>query len=674
MKRRNFLKTGASLGLYPLAASSLPLGGVSITSPFLVNPCNVTDRSLVLIFLNGANDIVNTTVALDQLSAYANHRPTTYLPQNQLITLDSGLASNQQIGLHPSLSDFKSLYDSGLLTIIQRAGYAAPNKSHFKATDNWMTGSGGSTNQNTGWIGRFLQDRYPGYNGNPFLGEPDPLGILIGSTTNTGFHTFEQHNYEINLSGQDPAGFYSLISSLSGAPIPNIPNTEHGGKLSFLTEIENSVNVYAQRISSTFNNGSNSSSVTYPNSNLGDQLKSIARMLAGGSRTKIFMASKGGWDNHSGLVDGNNSITGTHANLLGDLGASIKAFQDDLAALSLDGNVMTVVFSEFGRKIIENGSLGIDHGTLTSMFVVGKGAKSGVIGDNLDLDNQDNQGAANPNQLQNDYRTVFATLAQDWLGAKDESLQNTFIAPSLYSQKLDIIDTSSIVPASCYYTPQPPIVCACLHVKIYLEGYFDQATGEMRGDLLAANLLPTNQPFNVAPFSYAGTETVTTFPTDTTDWILVQLRDSSDISTIIGTKAALIKKDGLLMETDGTPGISFPGIPDGEYHLALFHRSHLAVLSSDTILTDAPSSIYDFSISDVQAFGDNQLKQVGSTYCMIAGDLDHDNIINNQDFDKWKQNEGSTSVYHDADINGDGNIDAADETLWRGNRSKLGNL
>ena len=77
-------------------------------------------------------------------------------------------------------------------------------------------------------------------------------------------------------------------------------------------------------------------------------------MLAGGSRTKIFMASKGGWDNHSGLVDGNNSITGTHASLLGDLGASIKAFQDDLAALSLDGNVMTVVFSEFGRKIIEN--------------------------------------------------------------------------------------------------------------------------------------------------------------------------------------------------------------------------------------------------------------------------------------------------------------------------------
>ena len=108
-----------------------------------------------------------------------------------------------------------------------------------------------------------------------------------------------------------------MISSLSGAPIPNIPNTEHGGKLSFLSEIENSVNVYAQRISSTFNNGSNSSSVTYPDSNLGDQLKSIARMLAGGSRTKIFMASKGGWDNHSGLVDGNNSITGTHASLLG---------------------------------------------------------------------------------------------------------------------------------------------------------------------------------------------------------------------------------------------------------------------------------------------------------------------------------------------------------------------
>ena len=674
MKRRNFLKTSASLGFYPLAASSLPLGGVSITSPFLMNPCNVTDRSLVLIFLNGANDIVNTTVALDQLSNYATHRPTTYLPQNQLITLDSSLAANKQIGLHPSLSDFKTLYDNDLLTIVQRAGYASPNKSHFKATDNWMTGSGGATNSNTGWIGRFLNDRYPGYNGNPFLGEPDPLGILIGSTTNTGFHTNEQHKYEINLSGQDPAGFYSLISSLSGAPIPNIPNTEHGGKLGFLAQIENSVNVYAQRISTTFNNGSNSSSVTYPNSNLGDQLKSIARMLAGGSRTKIFMASKGGWDNHSNLVDGNNSTTGQHASLLGDLGSSVKAFQDDLAALGLDGNVMTVVFSEFGRKIIENGSLGIDHGTLTSMFVVGKGSKSGVIGDNLDLNDQDNQGAANPAQLQNDYRTVFATLAQDWLGANDTSLNNTFISPSLYSQKLDLIDNANIVPANCYYTPQPPIVCACLHVKIYLEGYFDIATGEMHGDLLTANLLPTAQPFNIAPFNYAGAETVITFPSDTTDWVLVQLRDSEDISTIIGTKAALIKKDGLLMEVDGTPGISFPGIPDGEYHLAIFHRSHLAVLSGSTIQTDAPSSIYDFSISDVQAYGNDQLKQVGTVYCMFAGDLDQDGIINNQDFSKWKQSDGINNVYNDADIDGDGNVDSADETLWKGNRSKLGNL
>ena len=135
MKRRNFLKTSASLGFYPLAASPLPFGKVAITNPFLSNPCNVTDKCMVLIFLNGANDIVNSTVALNQFSDYANHRPTTHIPQNQLITLDSGLPSNQQIGLHPSLTDFKALYDNDLLTIVQRAGYGSPNKSHFKATD-----------------------------------------------------------------------------------------------------------------------------------------------------------------------------------------------------------------------------------------------------------------------------------------------------------------------------------------------------------------------------------------------------------------------------------------------------------------------------------------------------------------------------------------------------------
>ena len=179
-------------------------------------------------------------------------------------------------------------------------------------------------------------------------------------------------------------------------------------------------------------------------------------MLSGGSRTKVFMTTIGGFDTHVNQVDQGATTTGGHANLLQNVGDSIRAFQDDIKAQGLDNNVLTVVFSEFGRKIIQNGSYGIDHGTLNSIFVVGKGVDGGVIGNNVDLQNQDNQGAPNPNQTQYDYRQVYGTILQDWLGANDTSIDNTFAnnqTGSYTNQKLPIINTNNLVPSNCYFTP-----------------------------------------------------------------------------------------------------------------------------------------------------------------------------------------------------------------------------
>ncbi len=674
MNRRNFFKTTIPLGLYPMMVGGLPFRSIAATSPFMVGPCEPTDRSMVVIFLNGGNDFVNTAVPLNQMSAYAQFRPDIMLPESSLITLDNSLPDEQQLGLHPALTDFKSLYDDGMLSLIQRVGYPAPNRSHFKSLDNMLTGSGGNlANLPTGWLGRFLEDRYPGYNGNPFLGEPDPLGILFGNMNKTGFHTFEEHNYEINLTGQDPAGFYTLISSLSGAPIQNIPLTEHGEMLSHIAEIENSVNVYAQRISETFNNGSNSS-VVYPNSNLGNQLRTIARMLKGGSRTKLFMATTGGFDNHISLVDELDTTTGNHANLLGNVGASIKAFQDDLTALALDSNVLTVVFSEFGRKIIQNDSMGTDHGTVSNMFVVGKGVEGGVIGENVDLSDQDNPGAPRPSQLQNDYRKVFATLLQDWLGANDTSLESTFLSNEFYSEKLNLINESNLVPASCYVEPEVPIVCACIHVKVALEGFYDENQQIMKTNLVDAGLVPMTQPYSGTPFNYNGDESLTEFPDGTVDWLLVELRESADFNSVIVRKAVLLKSDGTIMEPDGTPGIFFENVEDGEYHLAIIHRTHLPIISNEPIPTDAPSFIFDFTQSELAAAGNSQLKRVGLAWCMIAGDADNNHVIDNRDFNVWKQNEGKSSIYSSADLNADGNVNDQDYNLWFENRSKLGNL
>ncbi len=674
MKRRQFLKASAPLGFLPVIAGSLPVRTLAATSPFVFNPCEVTDRTMVIIYLNGGNDIMNTLVPLNQLAEYANHRPDIRLPESSLITLDGTLPDNQQLGMHPNLIGMKNLYDDGLLNIVQRVGYDLPNKSHFKALDNWLTGSGGAIqNLQDGWIGRFLNDRYSGYNGNPFLGEPDPLGILFGSMNKTGFHTFEEHSFEINLSGQDPAGFYSLISSLSGAPIVNIPDTEQGEMLRHIAEIENSVNVYAQRITETFNAGTNSA-VTYPDTSLGNQLRTIARMLNGGSRTKIFMATTGGFDTHVNEVVGGETTTGNHANLMQNIGDSVKAFQDDLAALTLDSNVVTVIFSEFARKIIQNDSLGTDHGTLSSMMVIGKGVEGGVIGDNITLDDQDNQGAAHPSQIQHDYRQVFASLMQNWFGANNASLDATFLSSAYYASLPAVINADNIVPSSCYYEPETPIVCACVQVKLWLEGMYDPASQSMRTSLKDNGLLPLQQPYNIAPFFHSGTESATDLPPDSVDWVLLELRDAEDLSNIVARKAVLLQKNGFVMEADGTPGVIFEGLADGSYHLAVFHRNHLGVISSDPIVVNAPSFVYDFTQSSYTAEGESQLKKVGTTWCLLAGDADGNHLIDNRDFNMWEQNDGQSSVYHPADVNADGKVDTADYDLWFGNRSKLGEL
>ena len=660
------------MGFYPLVAGGLPVRSLAATSPFYLNPCEVTDRSMVIIFLNGGNDIINTTVPLNQMSEYANFRPDIRLPESSLITLDANLPDSQQIGLHPSLTGFKNLYDDGMLNVIQRVGYAQPNKSHFKSLDNWLTGSGGNLNNvPSGWVGRFLEDRYPGYTGNPFIGEPDPLGILFGNMNATGFHTFEEHNYEINLSGQDPAGFYTLISSLGGAPITNFPNTEQGEMLQHIMGIDSSVNVYAQRISETFTNGANAA--TYPNNNLGNQLKTIARMLNGGSRTKIFMATTGGFDTHGAEVDPLDTRIGRHADLLGGIGSAMTAFQDDLAGLGLDDKVVTVIFSEFGRKIIQNGSYGTDHGTLSSMFVIGKGVESGVHGDNIDLNIQDNPGAPNASQLQHDYRTVFASLLQEWLGASDSSLDNTFLSPNLIANRPNLINPSNLVPPECYYTPQVPTVCACLQMRVFLEGFYD-GSQFMSTHLADNGLLPMTQPYGIAPFNYLGNESITSIPEDTVDWVLVQLRDEDNFENIVAEKAVLLRKDGFVMELDGTPGVNFEGVADGYYRIGVAHRSHLAVLSSETILTNATNFVYDFTQAQSKAEGVQQQKLSGNAWTMIAGDLDNNHVINSNDMNFIKNNNGQQGSYLSADLNADGQVNHLDDLLWRDNRSKIGEL
>ncbi len=454
MKRRNFLRLLPAAGMTSFAVNGFAMRPFanSRMADILGSCDGVQDRTLVLIQLKGGNDGLNMIIPAANYDRYAQLRPTTKLNDTgagAFIPIDNTLPAADQAGFHPAMTGMKELYDRGWLSVVQAAGYQSMNQSHFKGTDLWLSGGGGSSdleNLTSGWMGRALQALYPHIEGAPVADMLDPLGIQVGDpSTSLGFHTDTEHQNVINLSGQDPSGFYSLIQTIGGAPIMNIPDSDHGHELEYIMGVERSINLYAQRITDVFNAGSNSIN-TYPTGTLAAQLKTVARMIKGGCKTKIFLCQIGGFDTHSAQVDSGDTSLGAHATLLQSLSDSVKTFFDDLEGMGLADHVMGCTFSEFGRCAKENGSFGTDHGTLSPMLVFGKGVRPGVQGTIPDINNltSDNQIKV----LQFDYRQVFSTLLQDWLGANPYVMEQTMFDG--YDQ-MRLVDRHYIVDPNCQW-------------------------------------------------------------------------------------------------------------------------------------------------------------------------------------------------------------------------------
>ena len=453
MKRRNFLKLSTPLVLGGMSVNSFATPRMLTT---LSNCAAVGERVLVLVQLFGGNDGLNTLVPIDQHAAYMGLRPTIGYAQSDLTQLDSTLAVGDQIGLPPSMLALKDLYDAGQLNVIQGVSYTGQNRSHFTSTDIYLTGGDGSQGNSiyqTGWMGRYLQTAYPGAasGGQPnFL---DPLGIQLGDRNpSVGFYT--HHNYQagLNLYGTNPYSFAGTLNSVGAATPTNLPADPYGAELQNIVNIENSTSNYASRITSVYGSGTNVA--TYPSDNyLATQLKTAARLIAGGSTTKIYLTRLTGWDTHDGQVESGAPTTGWHATSLRRLTEALRAFNADLVALGIDQRVLTVTFSEFGRTAVENGSLGTDHGTLAPMFLTGTAVQPGITGTNVDLSNL----AENGTQLtgmQHDYRQVYATLLQDWLGASDVLTQAAGFDTSL---KLPLVAANQKADPSCYASGALPV-------------------------------------------------------------------------------------------------------------------------------------------------------------------------------------------------------------------------
>ena len=452
MKRRNFIKltsSASALGLFPYEITS----ALKVAKDFL--DCNITNRKLVLINLAGGNDGLNTVIPINNYDLYSNLRPTIRIPDtgsNSFINLDSTLSENQQLGLHPTLIGLKNIYDEGILRILQSVGYPSQNKSHFASTDIYNTGNDGNSWLNggdSGWIGRFMESYY--YN---LFESSYPLGVEIGSKSGSlGFHGEAEHGLAINIEGQDASGFYSVLSGLGGLPPDYIPDSHYGTELQYIIENDQLSNIYSEAISNAFNNGSNNA--TYQDTDISNQLKTVARLISGGLQSKVYMVKLGGFDTHFSQIQSENDITGRHTELLTELDGAISQFMEDVQSQGFQDDVVGLTFSEFGRKAKENGNLGTDHGEIAPMFVFGTPVNGGVSGVNVDLTEASEDNNWQIQTYLYDYRQTIGTLLQDYLGADDQAIDATFFDhtnnESFSDNKIDeLIRPEFSVAENCY--------------------------------------------------------------------------------------------------------------------------------------------------------------------------------------------------------------------------------
>lgn len=419
MKRRKFLTAaGASIALPSLINGfNFKAFGQSKWMSMLTASQVNTDKVLVIINLNGGNDGLNTVLPIDQYDTLAAARPNMILPESSILSLNGSSAT----GLHPAMTALQSMYNENKLGIIQSVGYPDPNFSHFRATDIWASGSDSNQVVSTGIIGRFLDHAYPGYPIDyPNETMPDPLAVQIGTGLPLLFQGANTNN-AMTISGEE---IFQEWQTPTGT---ETPDSYAGIELAYIRTVIAQTEVYADQILAAYNSITTQYS-DYPaagSNRLADQLKIVARLVAGGLKTRVYLVSLGGFDNHADQVDAADTTTGTHANLLSQLSEAIHAFQSDLEFLNINERVMGMTFSEFGRRIKSNGSLGTDHGAAAPLFLFGTQVSPGIMGDNPIIPTSVSENDNLP--MQYDFRTVYASILKDWFCVDESGLMDIML-------------------------------------------------------------------------------------------------------------------------------------------------------------------------------------------------------------------------------------------------------
>jgi uncharacterized protein (DUF1501 family) len=397
LSRRLFIRHGVATVSLGIAAPSF------LTA--IAEAQGIRTRNLVVVYLGGGNDALNTLISYRD-GAYYSRRPSIAVPAGQVLQVGSD-AAGQPLGLHPRLGGLLNIFNEGRLALVQRAGYANSSRSHFEAGDIWGTANPQSST-GSGWLGRYLDalprplDALAAWN----TTAETPRALISGTSgvpaiPNAGTYVYASPNRGAAATQERTAAQTMASNPASGRPHLAFVNSTARGAIETLDRVALAT--------------SYTPTVAYPNGGFADALQTVAGAIVRGIGSRVFWLQTGGYDTHAGQGGGGG---GAYANLMGALGDGLWAFYSDVRNQGLAGDTTVIVFSEFGRRISENGSAGTDHGAGGLMMVLGGSVRGGLHGTAASLAPghptlENNSGDV---RYETDFRSVYAMLLEQWLG------------------------------------------------------------------------------------------------------------------------------------------------------------------------------------------------------------------------------------------------------------------
>lgn len=419
--RRAFLQKGLTMistaATVPYFIQSSAYG---ITNPFdLLATSSIAgkpqDRILLVVQLGGGNDGLNTVIPFGD-DNYYRARPQLGVQANNVLRF-GGKADG--LGLHPNLRGLKELHDEGLLATVQGVGYPNPNRSHFTSMDIWHTANPQQPSGN-GWIGRYFDNTCNGTpepNAEIAIGREAPKAMMGEINKPVSFETADLFRWIGEDLHKSMAKPYDDINR-GGEEIAGV---KEGTQMEFLTRTALNAQIASDQIRNAVRI---QPLVEYPRNQLGQQLQMVGSMIRAELPTRVYYVTISGFDTHAGQAN-------THANLMTQIGSAILAFQKDLKAQGNDGRVLTMTFSEFGRRVKQNASQGTDHGTAAPMFLAGPMVRPGVLGNHPSLTDLD-QGDL---KYTVDFRCVYAAILESWLKADSRQVLKGAFKPAVIFNK-----------------------------------------------------------------------------------------------------------------------------------------------------------------------------------------------------------------------------------------------